>query len=112
MKTLKLLTIGFCVLGATILVAETLPTRGPLSFSTYDKDNNNVITVKEFDAIKQQRMNQKAQTGKLMRNAGNSADFSDIDTNNDGIITQTELKLHQDKRFNNKGIGQGQGKKW
>lgn len=98
MKALKLLTIVFCIFGATILAAEILPTKGPLSFSTYDEDNNNVITVKEFDAIKQERMNQKAQTGKLMRNAGNSANFSDIDTNNDGIVTQTELKTHQEKR--------------
>merc|ERR1711879_424389 len=85
--------------GATILAAETLPTRGPLPFSTYDSDNNNVITVKEFNVIKEQRRVQQYQQGKLMRNAVN---FSDIDTNSDEIITQTELKVHQDKRFANR----------
>ena len=121
MKALKLLTIGFFVLGATILAAETLPTRGPLPFSTYDSDNNNVITVKEFNVIKEQRRVQQYQQGKLMRNAVN---FSDIDTNSDEIITQTELKVHQDKRFANrmnqrnvnmqggKGMGMGQGRNW
>ncbi len=118
MKTLKLLTIGFFVFGATILAAETLPTRGPLPFSTYDKDNNNVITVKEFNVIKKQRIVQKYQDGRVMKK---SVAFSDIDTNADGIITKEELKVHQDKRFTNqinkrnvnmqggRGMGMGQG---
>ena len=120
MKTFKFITMGLCLFGATLLVAETLPARGPLPFSTYDTDNNKVITVKEFDAIKKQRMTQKVENGKLMRNAAYSPVFSDIDTNNDGIITPLELKTHQDKRFTNrvnqknkmmkKGMGQGAGK--
>jgi len=117
MKTLKFATACFCLIGATLLIAESLPTRGPLPFSAYDKDNNNVITVKEFDAIKQQRMNQKANSGKMMRNAGNSPTFSDIDTNNDGIVTKEELQIHQQKRFTNKmntqggkGMQKGQGR--
>ncbi len=123
MKALKLILAGLIVTGATFLVAETLPTRGPLPFSTYDKDNNNVITVKEFNVIKKQRIEQKYQEGRLMRNA---VDFSDIDTNSDGIITKEELKIHQDKRFMNRmnqrnlnkqggrgmGMGQGQGPNW
>lgn len=116
MKTLKFVTACFYLIGATFLIAETLPNKGPLPFEAYDKDNNNVITAKEFDAIKQQRMTQKAKDGRVMRNAGNSAVFSDIDTNNDGIITKEELTIHQEKRFMNrmnnkggKGMGKGQG---
>ena len=103
MKTLKLLTIGFLVFGATILAAETLPTRGPLPFSTYDNDNNNVITLQEFNIIKKQRLNQKFQSGYLSRN---SVVFSDIDVNADGKITPTELKTHQDNRYYNRGYQQ------
>ncbi|PLY05292.1 MAG: hypothetical protein C0625_14795 [Arcobacter sp.] len=102
MKTLKFLTVGLCIFGATLLVAETLPVRGPLSFDTYDKDNNKVITQKEFDAIKTERMTQKAQDGRLMRNAANSPTFSDIDTNSDGIISPKELQVHQQNRFTNR----------
>ncbi len=98
MKTLKFVTACFYLIGATLLIAETLPTKGPLPFSAYDKDNNNVITAKEFDAIKQQRMTQKANNGKMMRNVGNSPTFLDIDTNNDGIITKEELQVHQQKK--------------
>ncbi len=116
MKTLKLFVTGLCLVGTTLLVAETLPTAGPLPFNTYDKDNNQVITKKEFDAIKAQRMTQKFQDGRLMKNAGNSPTFLDIDTNVDGMITKEELTNHQQKRFNQrinqqnnmkKGMGQG-----
>ena len=118
MKALKLLTIGLFVFGATILAAETLPNRGPLPFSTYDKDNNNIITSQEFNIIKKQRLNQKVQLGYLSRN---SVVFSDIDVNADGKITPAELKNHQDNRFytrvnqadtnmNNRGMGMRQGR--
>lgn len=113
MKKVKLIAACFCLLGATsFLVAENLPTRGPLPFSAYDKDNNNLISEKEFDAIKEYRMNQKANSGMPMRNAGNSPSFSDIDVNNDGSISKEELQKHQEKRFNNKMMnnqGKGQG---
>ena len=67
MKTLKFITTGLFVLGTTFLVAETLPLNGPLTFNTYDKDNNKVITVKEFDLIKAQRMAQNKQGGKCKK---------------------------------------------
>lgn len=117
MKTFKLIVSGLCLVGTTLLVAETLPISGPLSFETYDNDKNQVITEKEFNAVKVQRMTQKAQSGRLMKNAGNSPTFLDIDTNADGNITKEELTNHQQKRFskrinqqNNmkKGMGQGQ----
>lgn len=100
MKTFRLIVSGLCLIGTTFLVAETLPINGPLSFETYDKDKNQIITVKEYDAIKVQRMTQKTQNGRLMKNAGNSPVFSDIDTNADGKITKQELSIHQQKRFN------------
>jgi hypothetical protein len=126
MKTLKFIATGLFVLGTTFLLAETLPSNGPLPFTTYDKDNNNVITVKEFNAIKTQRTTQNKQNARLMKNARNAPKFSDIDKNADGIVTQKELRIHQKARFNQrinqrdsnmkKGMGpripgQGQGRK-
>jgi hypothetical protein len=52
-----------------------------------------------------------------MMNAKNSPSFSDVDTNGDGIISQNELQIHQQARFqnrvnqkNNMMNGQGMGK--
>lgn len=116
MKSLKILTFGLCLIGTTMLVAETLPLRGPLPFDTYDKDSNNVITKKEFDLIKIERKNQKSESGRLMRNISNSPTFADIDTNADGIITRDELKIHQEKRFedrvNQQNKMMNKGKNW
>jgi len=121
MKTFKLIISGLCLVGTTLLVAETLPITGPLPFTTYDKDNNQVITVKEFNAIKQQRINQKVKDGRLMKNTGKSPVFSDIDTNADGIISKKELTIHQQNRFTKrtnqqnsmkKGMGKGQGRNY
>ena len=39
----------------------------------------------------------------MMRNAGNAPAFADIDTNNDGVISQEEFRLHQTQRMQNKG---------
>ena len=116
MKTTKFLTMSLCIFGATMLAAETLPLRGPLPFATYDVDNNKVITQEEFDAIKTERMNQKKESGRLMQNISNAPIFSDIDTNSDGVISQEELKIHQEKRYTNRVNQQNnmmnKGKNW
>ncbi len=39
----------------------------------------------------------------MMRNAGNAPTFADIDTNNDGVISQEEFSAHQTQRMQNKG---------
>lgn len=111
MKTLKFIVTGLFVAGATFMVAETLPFKGPLPFSTYDKDNNQVITKKEFEAIKLQRVTQKSESGAMMRNADNRANFVDIDTNADGIITKAELSTYQQNKFNQRNGNMKNGMK-
>ncbi|RXK14371.1 hypothetical protein CP965_02680 [Halarcobacter mediterraneus] len=108
MKKIKLITACLCFIGGVLLTAETLPVRGPILFSTYDKDNNNLISEKEFNSIKEERMTQKANSGRLMKNVGQSPAFSDLDLNNDGSINKEELQKHQEKRFNNRKM-KGQG---
>lgn len=80
------------------IFAQTLTPTGPLPFDVYDKNNDAKISATEFNAIKQQRMNQKSQDGRLLKNAGNSAAFTDIDKNHDGIINKNELMIHQKNR--------------
>ncbi len=109
MKTVKLMMTCLFVAGTTLLVAKTLPSNGPLPFATYDSDNNNVITLEEFDAIKKQRMNQKKEEGRLLRNNEYSSKFVDIDKNADGVINQDELKIYQESRYNSRMNQQKKG---
>jgi hypothetical protein len=111
MKTLKLVTIILFVVGTTFLVAETLPINGSILFNSYDKDNNGIITLKEFELIKTERIRKKIEEGRLMTNNSNSPSFCDLDINNDGKITKKELISHQQLNFNqrNTNINRGKG---
>lgn len=73
------------------------------SYSDFDTDGNGKITKKEFQKTQQKRMTQRAEDGRMMRNAGDAPAFSDIDKNNDGIIDKGELQKHQ-------GTGQGRNR--
>lgn len=118
MKKLTLMAVSMCLIGATILVAQSLPNRGPLPFSVYDVDNNQIITLQEFENVKAKRMAQKMSQGKMIRNAGKSTSFESIDLDSNGQITKEELAIHQQQRFQpcgqqkSKGMGMGQGLNW
>lgn len=85
------------LLGWSLNAADA--TRGPISFETYDKNKDGVITQEEFDAVKAERMSAKAEAGMPMRNAANSPDFSFFDTNKDGKITKEEYQKGQLERM-------------
>jgi Ca2+-binding EF-hand superfamily protein len=112
-KTIKL---GFLVAGSlsvitTALVAEDLPNRGPIEFSSYDKNKDGFINEKEFTDVRAKRIEQKESSGMPMRNAVNAPDFSMFDTNKDGKLTEIELLKGQNKQMqlNQKNMGMGQG---
>ena len=88
--------------------ADTLPQRGPVGFSAYDTNKDGIIS--EDDAHKAARMQNKADAGMPMRNAGNSPDFSFFDTDKDGKITPIELEVGQATQMqqNKKGMGRMQ----
>ena len=98
-KTVWFLTMVSLV-GFSLHAADT--TRGPIGFEAYDKNKDNVITQDEFDSVKAERMNAKAEAGMPMRNAANSPDFSFFDANKDGKITKEELKEGQLTRMRSK----------
>lgn len=83
------------------------------AFTDYDLNNDGEVTQKEFDEARAKRMQQRAEEGKMMRNAPNAPTFESIDTNNDGNISPDEFKAHQTQQMNNpkKGMMQGQGMK-
>lgn len=95
-KTVWFLTMVSLV-SLTLHAADT--TRGPLGFEAYDKNKDNVITQEEFDSVKAERMNAKAEAGLPMRNATNSPDFSFFDANKDDKITKEEFQKGQLERM-------------
>jgi Ca2+-binding EF-hand superfamily protein len=77
------------------------------SFSDFDTDGNGQLTQKEFESTQQKRMTQKAEEGRMMRNAKNAPAFKDLDQNGDGKIDASEFKNHQNQQRANMGKGQG-----
>jgi len=53
-------------------------------------------------------MTQKASEGKPMKNAANAPTFESIDSNGDGVISETEFTAHQMQKMQAK---RGQGNK-
>lgn len=111
----KVIKLGLVVAGSLFVmasgaVAEELPNRGPIEFSTYDVNKDGFVSEKEFNDIREKRVEQKAISGMSMKNAGN-ADFSAFDTNKDGKLTETELLKAQNNQMQNnqKNIGMSKG---
>jgi len=80
------------------------------TFDTYDLNNDGKITEKEFYDGQAERMTQKADEGKMMRNAGKAPTFESIDANSDGAVSPTEFDTHQMNRMNSNMRGMGQSK--
>ena len=83
------------------------------TFTTYDLNSDGKITKKEFYDGQAERMTQKANEGKMMRNVGKAPTFESIDANSDGTVTPAEFDTHQMNRMNSnmRGMGQGRSRK-
>ena len=85
------------------------------AFATMDKNNDGILNQEEFHLHQTEHMKNKGncapsncpddkcrvkgtRTGK---NSGNAPMFSDIDTNNDGMISKEEFSIHQSQRMKN-----------
>ncbi|MBE0492466.1 MAG: EF-hand domain-containing protein [Sulfurospirillum sp.] len=62
------------------------------NLEAYDSNKDGYLSATEFDAMKTQRMTENAEAGKMMKNAGKSPLFSEIDKNGDGKISKDEMK--------------------
>ena len=122
---ISLAVISIVTILSTSIVAKNISVKGPISFSVYDTNNNNLISENEFYEARALRMSQKANQNRPMKKAGNAPDFNSFDTNNDGSLTKTELLEGQNKQMqrnrenrgskqksqiNNKNNRQGNGK--
>ena len=99
MKNLKTLLLSAALACSSLVVAQDLSDRGPVPFSTYDTDGNGIINKGEFNSLKEKRMNQKENQGRLLKNAYMSPAFEDVDRDKDGEISKDELKIHQEIRL-------------
>ena len=68
-------------------------------FSSFDKDGNGKLSQQEFYDAQAGHMAQKANEGKMMKNAANAPTFEMIDSNNDGAISPEELSKYQQKKM-------------
>lgn len=113
---------SLCFMG--IIALSTLvfaATNGPISFEMYDLNKNGTIDANEFNSVRAQKMQQMADQGRPMRNAGNAPMFEAFDTNHDGKLTREELTQGQIQRRQEmmgqrpnmmQGNSQGKGKNW
>ena len=88
------------VLGSA-LIAQDLPTKGPIEFSSYDTNKDGFVSEQEFNDLRAKRMEQKAEAAMPMKNAGNAPSFAMFDTNKDGKLTEVELLKGQNKQMQN-----------
>jgi Ca2+-binding EF-hand superfamily protein len=116
MNTLKkAYTIGLVVTLSSVLLpisaqSEEIPTRGPIPFATYDKDNNNLVSENEFNTVREERMSTRSAEGRPMRGVAGAPSFSEFDTNGNGQLTREELAAGQNAQMEKRrGMGQGLG---
>ena len=64
------------------------------TFSEFDLNNDGKITKSELDEARTQRIKQRADEGRMLRNAGERHSFQQIDINKNGSISKEEFILH------------------
>ena len=108
---LSLIVAGSLSLLGSALIAQDLPNRGPIDFSTYDTNKDGFVSEKEFNDLRAKRMEQKVESGMPMKNQAKAPSFSMFDTNKDGKLTEVELLKGQNKQMQNnqRNMGMGQG---
>ena len=102
----KAIKLSFVVAGSlsvlgSALIAQDLPTKGPIEFSSYDTNKDGFVSEDEFNDLRAKRMEQKAEAAMPMKNAGNAPSFAMFDTNKDGKLTEVELLKGQNKQMQN-----------
>ena len=108
---LSLAVVGVLSVVSTLTLAEDLPTRGPIPFSTYDTNKDGFVSESEFYDARGARMSEKATQGMPMRNAANAPDFSEFDTDKDGKLTKVELLEGQMQQMQQNRAKMGNGMK-
>lgn len=100
------------MLAVSPAAAADIPDRGPISFEAYDQNHDGTVSEAEFDGVRAERMQKRAEQGYPMRRAGEAPLFSEFDGDGDGKLTRQELqagqlKQLQERRAQRGGMGGG-----
>ena len=101
--------IGAFSLTVSVVQAQNVLIRGPISFATYDANDNGIISEQEFNTIREQRQAAVKNSGRTGRGMTNAPTFTAIDTDKDGQISEQELRVMQQQQQANRGMGRGRG---
>ncbi|WP_207561421.1 EF-hand domain-containing protein [Sulfurimonas aquatica] len=96
---------------SAVAMAEDLPDRGPIPFTSYDINKDGSVSESEFYDTRATRMSNKASQNMPMRNAENAPDFNTLDRDNDGKLTKLELLEGQNQQMQNNRANKRQGQK-
>lgn len=84
-------------------------------FAAFDRDNNGMISEQEFNEFRAQRRKARAEQGRMMRGVADAPSFSQIDSNQDGLLSREEMmtarQAHmQKRRAMGRQMGPGMGR--
>ena len=65
------------------------------TFSQLDLNSDGQVSPQELTDFRAQRISERANEGRNLKNISNAKEFSDYDTNNDGFISEQEFLLHK-----------------
>lgn len=68
------------------------------TFESFDLNKDGTLTQSEMNEARAIRAKERQEDGKMLRNSKNHYEFSDIDTNKDGVVDKKEFEEHQLKR--------------
>jgi len=68
------------------------------TFESFDLNGDGYLKGDEMKEARAKRIEKKAAQGKMLRNSTNPSKFSDIDANDDGIVTKEEFITNQMKK--------------
>ena len=62
------------------------------NFTAMDLNQDAKVSVTEFNAFKAQRLTERSEEGRLMKNISESATFDSLDSNGDGFVELSEYR--------------------
>jgi hypothetical protein len=79
------------------------------SFVEMDSDQDGRISATEFEAFRAERITQRTEEGRTLRNISNAPMFDNLDSNGDQFIDQAEFRAMPCDNRALKGRGKGMG---
>jgi len=90
---MQLSPLSLGLLAATLLAgAAAAAPWGPPGYSTFDRNGDGWVSEEEFQAMRAERMAERAAMGYPMRGARYAPTFSEFDKNGDGNLTPEEIR--------------------